>query len=213
ASSMPTRKAGFPSRRVPRRSGRTPTRRRRYSTRSVSCGATPRRSRRRPPGTASNRAGGPGSKTQERRRGGEHEAKGETSPVRRVEHSAPFRLPVRNREFLAGSAHENFPESVPDVGEMIPTLAASQADCPHPVLVAVVREVIDEMLPEFGGLLLRGLPLADKAGFERGVTGLGDDRIGYQGGIAVRENDSGGALNASQEERRITLSPDNREAY
>jgi len=132
---------------------------------------------------------------------------------RRVEHGAPFRVAVRNREFLAGSAHDGFPESVPDIGEMIPTLAVEQPNRPRPVLVAAVREVIDEALPEFGGVLLRGLPLTDKAGFERVVEGLGYGRIGYQGGIAVRKNDSGVALNASQEDHRITLSPHNEMAY
>lgn len=132
---------------------------------------------------------------------------------RRVEHGEPFRVPVRNREFLAGSAHDNFPDSVPDVGEMIPTLAAEQVDCPRAVLVAAIREVIDETLPEFGGVLLRGLPLTGKADFEQVVTGLGYDRLGYQGGIAVRRNDSGVALNASQEDHRITLSPHNEMAY
>jgi alpha-ketoglutarate-dependent taurine dioxygenase len=131
----------------------------------------------------------------------------------RVEHGAPFRVPVRNREFLAGSAHDNFPESVPDVGEMIPTIAAERADCPRPVLAAAIRDVLDETLPEFGGVLLRGLPLTGKADFEQVVADLGYDRIGYQGGIAVRQNDSGVALNASQEDRRITLSPHNEMAY
>lgn len=132
---------------------------------------------------------------------------------RRVAHGAHFRVPVRNRAFLAGSAHPNFPESVPDVGDMIPTLAAERVDCPNSVLAAVIRDVIDETLPEFGGVLLRGLPLTDRAGFERLVTGLGYEPVGYQGGIAVRTNDSGVALNASQEDRRITLSPHNEMAY
>jgi alpha-ketoglutarate-dependent taurine dioxygenase len=120
---------------------------------------------------------------------------------------------VRNRAFLAGSAHDNFPESVPDFGNMIPTVASGRVDCPHSVLVAAIGEVVDEMLPEFGGVLLRGLPLTDKAGFEQVVVGLGHEPVGYQGGIAVRKNDSGVALNASQEDRRITLSPHNEMAY
>jgi alpha-ketoglutarate-dependent taurine dioxygenase len=140
--------------------------------------------------------------------------RGTVAPTfRRVEHSAPFRVPVRNREFLAGSAHDSFPESVPDAGEMIPTLMAAQVSCPYPVLAAAIREVIDETLPEFGGMLLRGLPLTNKSGFEQIVAGLGYDRIGYRGGIAVRKNNSGVALNASQEDRRITLSPHNEMAY
>ena len=53
---------------------------------------------------------------------------------RRAAHGSPFRVAVRNREFLAGSAHDSFPESVPDAGELIPTFAAEQADCPSPVL-------------------------------------------------------------------------------
>jgi len=131
----------------------------------------------------------------------------------RVGHGPPFSVPVRNRAFLAGSAHDSFPESVPDVGEMIPTLAAQEADRPRPVLAAAIRDVIDEALPESGGVLLRGLPLTDKAGFEQVVADLGYDRVGYQGGIAVRKNDSGVALNASQEDHRITLSPHNEMAY
>lgn len=132
---------------------------------------------------------------------------------RRVEPSAPFRVPVRNREFLAGSAHDNFPESVPDVGDMIVALAAERVDCPPAVLAAATREAIDEALPECGGVLLRGLPLTSKADFERLVASLGCDPVGYQGGIAVRERDAGLALNASQEDRRITLSPHNEMAY
>jgi alpha-ketoglutarate-dependent taurine dioxygenase len=132
---------------------------------------------------------------------------------RRVEHGSPFRVPVRDRPFLAGSAHDNFPENVPDAGETIPVFAAEQADCPRPVLAAAIRDVVDETLPESGGLLLRGLPLTDRAGFEQVVTGLGYDRLGYQGGVALRKNDSGVALNASQEDPRITLSPHNEMAY
>lgn len=139
---------------------------------------------------------------------------GAVAPVfRQVEHSAPFTVPVRNRAFLAGSAHDSFPETVPDVGEMIPTLAASRVDCPRPVLAAAVRAVIDAALPEFGGVLLRGLRLTDKASFEQVVADLEYARVGYQGGIAVRKNDSGVALSASQEDHRITLSPHNEMAY
>lgn len=132
---------------------------------------------------------------------------------RRVEHGTPFRVPVRNREFLAGSANEHFPESVPDVGDMIPTLEAEHVDCSRSVLAAAIRDVIDEALPEAGGALLRGLPLTDKASFEQIIEDLGYDRTGYEGGIAVRKNDAGVALNASQENRRITLSPHNEMAY
>lgn len=138
---------------------------------------------------------------------------GAAPTFRRVAHGASFRIPVRNREFLAGSTHDNFPESVPDVGDMIPILVAEGTDCPHPVLAAAVRDAIDETLPEFGGVLLHGLPLTDKAGFEQLVTSLRYDRMSYQGGIAVRKNDSGVALNASQEDRRITLSPHNEMSY
>ncbi|MGI8665694.1 MAG: TauD/TfdA family dioxygenase [Jatrophihabitans sp.] len=132
---------------------------------------------------------------------------------RRVEPGEPFTVAVRGRAFLAGSAHDSFPHSVPDVGEMIPTLVAEQPDGSLAVLTAAIRDVIDETLPEFGGVLLRGLPLKDKAGFEQIVAGLGYDRTGYQGGIAVRKNDSGIALNASAEDCRITLSPHNEMAY
>ena len=132
---------------------------------------------------------------------------------RRVERGVPFRVPVRNREFLAGSGHDDFPPSVPDAGDMIPALAAEHVDGPPAVLAAATREVIDATLPEFGGLLLRGLPLTGKAAFEQLVEGLGYEPMGYQGGIAVRKNNSGVALNASEEDGRITLSPHNEMAY
>lgn len=136
-----------------------------------------------------------------------------TPAFRRVEPGAPFRVPVRDRAFLAGSSHHSFPQSVPDAGDMIPVLAAGKPDSPLPALAAAAREVIDELLPGPGGVLLRGLPLAGKAGYEQLVAGLGYDQVGYQGGIAVRKNESGLALNASQEDRRITLSPHNEMAY
>ena len=132
---------------------------------------------------------------------------------RRAERSAPFRVPVRHRDFLAGSAHASFPESVPDIGEMVPTLVAPRADCPHPVLAAAVRKAVDETLPASGGVLLRGLPVTARAAFEQLVTGLGYEPVGYRGGIAVRGNGSGTALQSSQEDRRITLSPHNEMAY
>lgn len=132
---------------------------------------------------------------------------------RRVEPGPPFRVPVRHREFLAGSAHQSFPDSVPDIGEMIPTVVAESRGAAAPALAAAVRDLVDAVLPEHGGVLLRGLPLADKAGFEELVAGLGYRPAGYQGGIAVRKNDSGLALNASQEDCRITLSPHNEMAY
>jgi alpha-ketoglutarate-dependent taurine dioxygenase len=130
------------------------------------------------------------------------------SDFRRIEHGPSFTVPVRHREFLAGSAHENFPDSVADAGAMIPVFGAD-----GPVSPAVVREVIDDALPRHGGVLLRGLPLTDKAGFEHLVANLGYNRSGYEGGIAVRKNDAGIALHASQEDRRITLSPHNEMAY
>jgi alpha-ketoglutarate-dependent taurine dioxygenase len=120
---------------------------------------------------------------------------------------------VRHREFLAGSAHGSFPENVPDVGDMIPTMQVERVDRPAIVLGAVVRDIIDQMLPEFGGVLLRGLPLTVKADFEQVVANVGYDLLGYRGGIAVRRNDSGVALNASEEDPRITLSPHNEMAY
>lgn len=131
--------------------------------------------------------------------------------MRRIDRGAPFEVPVRNRAYLAGSAHAHFPESVPDIAGTIPTLAAGGAD--DAPSAAAVRAAIDTMLPEYGGLLLRGLPLAGKAGFERLVADLGYEPLGYEGGIAVRERDSGIALAASQEDRRITLSPHNEMAY
>ncbi|MGM1059844.1 TauD/TfdA family dioxygenase [Saccharothrix sp. Mg75] len=132
---------------------------------------------------------------------------------RLVEPGPAFTVPVRGRAFLAGSAHRNFPETVPDVGPVLPTLAADGAGHPPDALAAAVRDVVDEALPKSGGVLLRGLPLTDKAGFEGLIGGLGYDRAGYEGGIAVRKQDSGAALNASQEDRRITLSPHNEMAY
>lgn len=132
---------------------------------------------------------------------------------RSVGHGPPFRVPVRHREFLAGSAHETFPEDIPDASDLIPTLSAENSDCSPSALVAAARRVIDETLPKAGGALLRGLPLTDKASFEQFIVGLGYDRTGYEGGIAVRKNDAGVALNASQEDSRITLSPHNEMAY
>ncbi|WP_190144761.1 TauD/TfdA family dioxygenase [Streptomyces glebosus] len=133
--------------------------------------------------------------------------------LRRVEPGPSFRVPVRHRAFLAGSAHDSFPEHVPDAAEMIPVFAAEGADRPGPGWTAAIRDVVDETLPESGGVLLRGLPLTDKVDFEQAVTGLRYDRLGYRGGIAVRKNDAGVALNASEEDRRITLSPHNEMAY
>jgi hypothetical protein len=62
-------------------------------------------------------------------------------------------------------------------------------------------------------VLLRGLPLADAAGFEEVMAALGYAPVGYQGGIALRKNDLGVVLAASQEDPRITLSPHNEMAY
>lgn len=132
---------------------------------------------------------------------------------RRVEAGPPFTVQVRGRAFLAGSAHDSFPDRIPDAGDMIPVLAVEGSGCQAAALMGAVRHVIDESLPEYGGLLLRGLPAPDKAGFERLIAGLGYDPVGYRGGIAVRKNDSGLALNASDEDRRITLSPHNEMAY
>jgi alpha-ketoglutarate-dependent taurine dioxygenase len=134
-----------------------------------------------------------------------------TSPARafrRIEPGPPFRVPVRHREFLAGSAHENFPDSVPDIGGMIPVCGVEGEASP-----AAVRDVLDDALLRHGGILLRGLPLTDRAGFEHLVANLGYDPAGYEGGIAVRGNDAGVALVASQEDHRITLSPHNEMAY
>lgn len=136
-----------------------------------------------------------------------------TPTFRRVEPGAPFRVPVRGRAYLAGSAHENFPESVPDIGDTIPTLALDHAASAGPALAAAVRDVVDEALPKHGGVLLRGLPLTDRAGFEGLVAALGYELVGYRGGIAVRRNDSHVALHASDEDARITLSPHNEMAY
>ncbi|MEU5126045.1 TauD/TfdA family dioxygenase [Streptomyces mobaraensis] len=135
-----------------------------------------------------------------------------TAPAfQRVGLGASFRLPVRGRRFLAGSAHESFPDSVPDANGMIPAFAV--ADPASSGLTAAVRELIDATLPASGGLLLRGLPLTGKPGFERLVADLGYPPMGYRGGIAVRRNDTGAALATSDEDPRITLSPHNEMAY
>ncbi|MGW0828597.1 TauD/TfdA family dioxygenase [Streptomyces sp. NPDC002845] len=132
---------------------------------------------------------------------------------RRVEHGPAFKVPVRNRAYLAGSHHDNFPEYVPDAGAMIPAYEARQPDRPLSAMTTEIRCLINGILPEHGGVLLRGLPLADKVDFERIVTELGYDRLGYQGGIAIRKGDTGVALNASEEDPRIILSPHNEMAY
>ncbi|SCL25421.1 Taurine dioxygenase, alpha-ketoglutarate-dependent [Micromonospora nigra] len=131
----------------------------------------------------------------------------------RTEPEASFSVPVRNRPYLAGSDHDSFPESVPDAGEMIPVLAVRDGGGAQRVLAAAVREVVDELLPRYGGVRLTGLPLADRAAFEQLVTGMGYDRLAYHGGIAVRRVDSEVALAASEEDHRITLSPHNEMAY
>lgn len=133
---------------------------------------------------------------------------------RRAEPGAPFSLPIRNRPFLAGSAHPSFPERIGDAGEMIPVLEADMpGDLADGLLAGAVREAVDAELPVSGGVLIRGLPLTDRPGFEKLVTGLGYEALGYRGGIAVRKNDSGVALKASEEDSRITLSPHNEMAY
>lgn len=131
----------------------------------------------------------------------------------RVESGPSFSVPVRNRPYLAGSDHDSFPDSVPDAGDMIPVLAVDDAGCELPVLAAAVRQLVDGLLPRHGGILFTGLPLTDRAGFERLVAGTGYDRLDYRGGIAVRRVDSEVALAASQEDHRITLSPHNEMAY
>ncbi|WP_320069442.1 TauD/TfdA family dioxygenase [Micromonospora sp. RTGN7] len=136
-----------------------------------------------------------------------------TPTFRTVPPGTPFRVPVRGRAYLAGSTHENFPESVPDIGDTIPTLMLDRAASAGPQLAAAVRDAVDEALPTHGGVLLRGLPLTDRAGFETLVAGLGYDLVGYRGGIAVRRNDSAVALHASDEDARVTLSPHNEMAY
>ncbi|MEU1603780.1 TauD/TfdA family dioxygenase [Micromonospora matsumotoense] len=136
-----------------------------------------------------------------------------TPTLRRVPPDAPFRVPVRGRAYLAGSAHENFPDSVPDGGDLIPTLALDTDVAPGPRLCAAVRDAVDEQLPTYGGVLLRGMPLTDRTGFEALVAGLGYDLVGYRGGIAVRRNDSEVALHASDEDARVTLSPHHEMAY
>lgn len=135
---------------------------------------------------------------------------------RRAEPGAPFTVPIRNRPFLAGSDHRSFPDRIPDAGDMIPVLAADgpvPADPGDPLLAGAVRDLLDEELSVRGGVLVRGLPLADRPGFERLVTGMSYEGLGYRGGIAVRKNDSGVALKASEEDPRITLSPHNEMAY
>lgn len=131
----------------------------------------------------------------------------------RIEPGVPFSVPVRHRPYLAGSAHESFPEQVPDAGDMIPVLLAENGACGEQELATAVRNVIDELLPQHGGVHITGLPLTDRASFERLVAAMGYDRLGYRGGIAVRKIDSEVALTASEEDARITLSPHNEMAY
>lgn len=124
-----------------------------------------------------------------------------------------FRIPVRGRPFLAGSSHESFPETVPDAGGMIPTVQAEPGPDAPAEWATRLRQLLDQALPMAGGVLVRGLPLTDKAGFETLVRSLGYDQAGYRGGIAVRKRDAGVALNASEEDPRVTLSPHNEMAY
>jgi alpha-ketoglutarate-dependent taurine dioxygenase len=133
--------------------------------------------------------------------------------LRKVGHGPSFEVRVRGRQFLAGSAHENFPEAIPDAAEMIPVFAADPADRPLPLLAAAVAGVIEESLPASGGVLFRMLPLATRTDFERLVTALGYESFAYRGGIAVRKNDSDVTLAASDEDHRVTLSPHNEMAY
>ena len=98
---------------------------------------------------------------------------------RRAEPGAPFSLPIRNRPFLAGSAHPSFPERIGDAGEMIPVLEADMpGDLADGLLAGAVREAVDAELPVSGGVLIRGLPLTDRPGFEKLVTALGFSGFG-----------------------------------
>ncbi|MBB6254542.1 TauD/TfdA family dioxygenase [Nitrospirillum iridis] len=132
---------------------------------------------------------------------------------RLVEPGPGFRIPVRNRAFLAGSSDEAVPEAIPDAGGMIPIFAADRVDTVLSSLALSARATIDAMLPACGGVVLSALALADKADFERFMIALGYDFTGYVGGIAVRGDGAGVVLVASEEDARITLSPHNEMAY
>ncbi|WP_017624908.1 TauD/TfdA family dioxygenase [Nocardiopsis chromatogenes] len=134
-----------------------------------------------------------------------------SAALRRVAPGDPFRVAVGNRAYLAGSAHRAFPESIPDAGESIPVLQAEGGRGAE--LASAVRSAVDDTLPEYGGVVLRGLGLAAKEDFEALMRGLGYERFGYTGGIAVRRGGSGFVLDASDEDARITLSPHNEMSY
>ncbi|KWI58457.1 TauD/TfdA family dioxygenase [Burkholderia ubonensis] len=123
----------------------------------------------------------------------------------------PRQVPVRGRAYLAGADSPRVPVTIPIANDLALGLAHA-AETPAEA-AALCRDAIDARLPDTGALLFRGLPIADRAGFDAFMQALGYVPHGYDGGIAVRARDAGYALVASQEDPRITMAPHNEMAY
>ncbi|MBN3758338.1 peptide synthase [Paraburkholderia sp. Tr-20389] len=123
------------------------------------------------------------------------------------------RVPVRGRQYLAGSTSVEVPESIPMANDMVLALRAATHNWTLDEAAHRCRAAIDEALYDRGAILFRALPLNDRKDFDAFMRALGYAPSNYSGGIAVRRHDAGYALMASQEDPRISMAPHNEMAY
>ncbi|RXV64363.1 peptide synthase [Burkholderia stabilis] len=118
---------------------------------------------------------------------------------------------VRGRTYLAGGDSPRVPVTIPVANDL--ALGLTHAAGTPAEAAVLCRGAIDARLPDTGALLFRGLPIADRAGFDAFMQVLGYAPHGYDGGIAVRARDARYTYVASQEDSRITMAPHNEMAY
>lgn len=130
-----------------------------------------------------------------------------------VTETSAAQVPVRGRQYLAGSESEHVPVSIPMANDMILTLRANEPPSKADVVAERCRPIIDAKLYDIGGIHFRGLPLQSREDFSDFIKALGYQPCSYAGGIAVRKHEAGYALMASLEDSRITMAPHNESAY
>jgi len=124
-------------------------------------------------------------------------------------------LQLKNRPFLIDSKQSYFPQGINrEVNPDFPKFFhLDRPECDSVALIKATRELIDSQLPNYGCLLIRGLPLVGETGsdsqqalsFSELLQQLGYRMTRYVGGVTAREQSSFMVYPASEEDPRVCM--------
>ena len=138
--------------------------------------------------------------------------------------SAPLQAPsppvqIARRPFLPGSQHPAMPETLTQPAtETFPLVLRPKAAAvaSHLSLETWAEDVkfwTETTLPDYGAILVRGLPISTADELARLISGLGYPTMGYEGGTGVRHKVAANVMTASNDPPEFSIEPHSEMSY